>query len=230
MLWRQDVADWLGSAKAGVIGTAAPAFAFIASLSIETKNTITWIAQIGVFLTTIIAGLTTAYFTKRRSDREAEQAELDREAKEHADRAETAHNIAPNSEFTVLVLEDDTDTRRMYVRHLKAAGFEVVTAKNHTEALYVVEGSSISFEAAMLDLGLPDGNPIDVLDKLLARPETNVAVVTGGGDLEDEVKKRGVPIFRKPNINYKELISVLRGEPLQEQITRGMKDFHSESL
>lgn len=66
----------------------------------------------------------------------------------------------------VLVVEDDTALRDVLARGLREEGFEVVTARDGGSAMALSGGS---FDALVLDIGLPDADGRDLCQALRAR-------------------------------------------------------------
>jgi DNA-binding NtrC family response regulator len=83
----------------------------------------------------------------------------------------------------VLLVEDDQDVRRTFVRYLSAQGFLVEEAGTFAEAHKSFE--TIRPDLAVLDFRLPDGNALDLLPKL-KEVEANVPIIvlTGFGSME----------------------------------------------
>lgn len=64
----------------------------------------------------------------------------------------------------VLIVEDETSLRKHLARLLVQSGFEVVTAATRAEA--EARLAERYFAAMLLDVGLPDGDGLDLLDAL----------------------------------------------------------------
>lgn len=72
--------------------------------------------------------------------------------------------------LTVLLVEDDPAALRFYGDALIAAGFEVLLARNGTEAL--ARAHAESPDAVIADLGLPDFDGLEVCRQLRLDPAT----------------------------------------------------------
>src|SRR5579864_9026498 len=83
----------------------------------------------------------------------------------------------------VLLVEDDQDVRRAFVRYLSSQGFLVEEAGNFAEAYKSFE--TIRPDLAVLDFRLPDGTALDLLPKL-KELEANIPIIvlTGFGSME----------------------------------------------
>jgi DNA-binding NtrC family response regulator len=101
---------------------------------------------------------------------------------------------------TILLVEDETDLRHIVAESLEAQGFAVAQAADAADALGRLEG--FAYDGLVLDLALPDGNGMDVLDAALARyPGIRSVVMTGSGGVPEAVaaiKRGAIDFFTKP--------------------------------
>ena len=105
---------------------------------------------------------------------------------------------------TVLVIEDDADSREVLSRLLGAAGCDVRAAPSVGEALLVLEEWEPSH--ALLDLMLPDAGGVVFLRAVRRRQmPMRIAIVTGAGPESEAVQvaqRWGAnAVFHKP-INF----------------------------
>jgi DNA-binding NarL/FixJ family response regulator len=70
---------------------------------------------------------------------------------------------------TVLVVDDDPDFRRLAARMLRAMGMEVV-AEAGTVASALKAAADLRPDAALVDVGLPDGDGVTLAGELAALP------------------------------------------------------------
>jgi signal transduction histidine kinase/DNA-binding NarL/FixJ family response regulator len=85
----------------------------------------------------------------------------------------------------VLVVDDDPMTVRILARLLRQVGHDVTTARSLAEALAApIE----ELDLVVSDLGLPDGNGLDLMREIKARREIPGIALTGFGT-EDDVRK-----------------------------------------
>lgn len=78
----------------------------------------------------------------------------------------------------ILVVDDEKDVRAMMAIVLRVRHFEVVEAASAAAALAVFEGAS--FDAAIVDIFLADGNGFDLIHALRERaPRLPVVAVSG---------------------------------------------------
>lgn len=87
----------------------------------------------------------------------------------------------------VLVLEDQLELRRAIERHLKRQGAEVFGTDSVNEAVEAM-GKYPGFHAAIVDLWLPDGRGLDVLERLPSNVKRPACIVmTGEATVETAV-------------------------------------------
>jgi two-component system KDP operon response regulator KdpE len=85
----------------------------------------------------------------------------------------------------VLVVEDDSQMRRFLRTTLSALDYRVVEAETAAEAMVAV--TSHNPEVILLDLGLPDGDGIDVTRRIRAWNRVPIIVLSARGREEDKV-------------------------------------------
>ncbi|MFN3191979.1 MAG: ATP-binding protein [Aureliella sp.] len=96
-------------------------------------------------------------------------------------------NSPTDSTLTVLVIEDDADTRANLCDLLELDGYKVIVAACAEEARNCL--ASASPDIAILDRKLPDGMAETLLPDLLKRtPHTAFIVVTGYADMESAIQ------------------------------------------
>ena len=97
----------------------------------------------------------------------------------------------------LLIIEDETELRRMMAEALRDAGYVVETVKTYADAdekLHLYE-----YDCILLDLMLPDGNGLDLLKMLSARGSASRVIITSAKDsVEDKVE--GLEFRRQFNI------------------------------
>jgi CheY-like chemotaxis protein len=109
----------------------------------------------------------------------------------------------------VLVVEDDTDLRRMFRFALSLAGYDVREAVDGIDALQQLNSGLVP-EVIVLDLGLPRLSGYAVRDELAARPATRslpIVVITA----EPRWDQLGdvTCVLRKP-VDPERLLQVIR--------------------
>ncbi len=84
------------------------------------------------------------------------------------------------NDLNILLVEDDKIIQKVLTEVLKNAGYSCVCASSCEEALSLVEEGK--FSCALVDLGLPDGNGLDLLPEIRQRDAWLVPIIlTGDG-------------------------------------------------
>jgi two-component system response regulator PhoP len=87
----------------------------------------------------------------------------------------------------ILVVEDEQSLREQLSDRLKSAGYVVDSAKDGEEGLYF--GQEYQYDAAIVDLGLPKLNGIDLITRLRGEERRfPVLVLTARGNWQDKVE------------------------------------------
>lgn len=126
--------------------------------------------------------------------------------------------VSARARRTVLVVEDDRDTRQLLALTFKAAGFQAITVGDGVEALQVLE--TMTPTLIVLDLGLPRIDGRDVAREVTSRAETRdvpILVVTGSepSDLPPVACVLHKPVL--PEIVLETAEECLRRRPVQRQ-------------
>ena len=111
----------------------------------------------------------------------------------------------------ILVVEDSRDMLCFFSDVLREQGYEPHQAENAFAALELMEENT--FQAAILDVILPDLNGIDLMKKLRKiDPDLAPIIVTGHGDLESAVEalNDGAEEYLLKPINVPELQAILQ--------------------
>jgi DNA-binding response OmpR family regulator len=107
-----------------------------------------------------------------------------------------------NRQPTVLLVEDDEDTRFALTRILAREGYLVLTAATGHDAVGVLWDVSEPIDVVLLDVGLPDVSGVDLCARLRElRPATSVVVLTGEAEPADAARLLELGVrryFRKP--------------------------------
>jgi DNA-binding NtrC family response regulator len=121
---------------------------------------------------------------------------------------------------TILVVEDDPAFRDALVESLGSSGFAAAEAADAADATDRLKG--FAYDGLVIDLGLPDGNGLDVLEEAVARyPGISAVVITGYGGVAEAVSamKRGAADFLIKPFPLADLSRVLRVRQDQEENT-----------
>lgn len=114
------------------------------------------------------------------------------------------------AKFSILIVEDDDDIRRNMEDILSLDGYSVTSASHCLPAIAAIE--SESFDAAIVDWRLPDGDGDDLISLIVKhQPNTPVVVITGMREFDTAVRalRRGAYDFLVKPINPELLRSVL---------------------
>jgi signal transduction histidine kinase len=113
----------------------------------------------------------------------------------------------------ILVIDDEAGIRQGCCRVLRPQGFVVETAENIEEGLQKIQEGT--FDLVLLDVMLPDGKGIDLLEPIRARdPETVPIIITGYATVElavDTIKKGAYNFISKPFTADMLLMTVKQG-------------------
>src|SRR3989440_5611259 len=106
----------------------------------------------------------------------------------------------PESERTLLIVDDDAPLCQRLARAMERRGFAVSTADSVAEGVAAATAHPPAF--AVVDLRLGDGSGLDVVGALRdARPEARIVVLTGYGNIATAVaagKARALDYLPKP--------------------------------
>ncbi|GCF93061.1 DNA-binding response regulator [Enterococcus florum] len=80
----------------------------------------------------------------------------------------------------VFLVEDDQSIAKNLMLLLQAEGFELLHASSREEALALLE--SVTFDLALVDISLPDGNGFTVYTEIKAKQAVPVIFLTASGD------------------------------------------------
>lgn len=93
---------------------------------------------------------------------------------------------SPLSGLSLLLLDDDGLLRRRLSAYLSGLGAEVSEAKNIGEARNLL--GSLNFDLGLLDVNLPDGLGLEILEEKLFSEDAAVVIMTAEGGIDGAVK------------------------------------------
>jgi DNA-binding NtrC family response regulator len=93
---------------------------------------------------------------------------------------------SPIAGVSVMLLEDEVVLRKRLAAFLEREGAEVTAVATVANARQALDG--MSFDAAVIDVNLPDGRGTDLLRDKLFAPTTNVIVMTAEGGVAGAVE------------------------------------------
>jgi two-component system response regulator AtoC len=111
------------------------------------------------------------------------------------------------TQHLVLLVDDDPVFTQFTKNLLQEKGLKVVTAFNKAEGLSAFEGHS--FSCAVLDIFLPDGSGVDLIQPFRTHaPSTPIIMVSGQSDVEEVVRamKDGASDYIKKPFHGEELV------------------------
>jgi CheY-like chemotaxis protein len=117
------------------------------------------------------------------------------------------------SPSTVLLVDDDSDTRVIYGRILTRAGYRVVEAATGRDA--IATAGLMQPEIVVLDLGLPDMDGLDVARALRASSTTSAARIiiftayVSGAD-QAEARAAGCDLYLSKPIPPRDLVTLIQ--------------------
>lgn len=105
-----------------------------------------------------------------------------------------------NMKPKILLIEDEAGTRFGFVRYLSLAGYDVTEAENLSCADRL--SSSQKFDAVIIDINLPDGSGLDLIEKIRqGSSEISIIIITGAADIPlavDAMRKGADNFLTKP--------------------------------
>jgi two-component system cell cycle sensor histidine kinase/response regulator CckA len=110
--------------------------------------------------------------------------------------------VAPRGHETVLLVEDDTDVRRLTVRMLEKRGYTVLQASDGEQGLSVLEQYRDQIHLLVTDVVLPKMGGRALAERVLAqRPDIRVLFMSGYSDdvvLQHRLTEHDVILLQKP--------------------------------
>ena len=124
---------------------------------------------------------------------------------------------------SILIVEDDTDMARLNSRLLKRQGYDVFVACNAVEARAIV--LEISPDIFVMDIGLPDGNGLELCREFRKISDAPLIFLTGKSATQDKITglDSGGDYYLTKPYDKDELISIVqallrRAEQTQKKI------------
>ncbi|HEY3701802.1 MAG TPA: ATP-binding protein, partial [Acidimicrobiales bacterium] len=106
---------------------------------------------------------------------------------EPAGRTPAASGDVPPSSLRILVVEDEPATLRLMARLLRGLGHEAETAGTIAQAIEVFEAGE--FDLVVSDIGLPDGNGLDLMRRAVAHRGPVAAIALTGYGMEEDIRR-----------------------------------------
>ena len=115
-------------------------------------------------------------------------------------------------EVNILLVEDHQDTRNVLSTLLQHSGHTVIVAGNYGEALRLLVRTRIPADVLLCDLGLPDGDGLDLVGKAkILRPRIKTIAVTARASENDKELGRtaGFDYYVTKPLDYAQLRTLL---------------------
>jgi two-component system chemotaxis response regulator CheY len=122
-----------------------------------------------------------------------------------------------------LVVDDQPDIRRLFVRALLRGGIEAIEARSGVEALALARGTVFDF--VVTDVEMPDMNGVELcrqLRQLNVAPTIPIVVVTGAPSQADDATAAGCTVVLAKPCPPKLLLTTIQ-QLLIRQITSAAK-------
>jgi len=119
----------------------------------------------------------------------------------------------------ILLVDDDEAIRRIYGTALSREGFQVVTAESVDAAGEVVDAQPWPFDAAVIDLVLPDGWGSSLALSLRERQPDVRIIYMSGFTTTDPILRDGIEdhmVFLEKPFTLQELLKAIRN-PLEDR-------------
>ena len=110
----------------------------------------------------------------------------------------------------LLVVEDDDQLRKALALTLRARGYDVRTAAKGADAIAAVQ--AVRLDAVILDLGLPDIDGVEVIERVRATSSVPIVVLSARRDQSDKVSAldAGADDYLTKPFGIEELLARLR--------------------
>ena len=110
----------------------------------------------------------------------------------------------------ILVVEDDAPVRNLITTTLKAHDYKFITAQNGNNA--IMEASSHNPDIVLLDLGLPDMDGVEVIERIRTWSEMPIIVISARSEDKDKIDAldSGADDYLTKPFSVEELLARLR--------------------
>ena len=110
----------------------------------------------------------------------------------------------------ILVVEDDAPVRNLITTTLKAHDYKFITAQNGNNA--IMEASSHNPDIVLLDLGLPDMDGVEVIERIRTWSEMPIIVISARSEDKDKIDAldAGADDYLTKPFSVEELLARLR--------------------
>ena len=114
------------------------------------------------------------------------------------------------NKLTILVVEDDAPVRNLITTTLKAHDYKFITAQNGNNA--IMEASSHNPDIVLLDLGLPDMDGVEVIERIRTWSDMPIIVISARSEDKDKIDAldAGADDYLTKPFSVEELLARLR--------------------
>ena len=116
---------------------------------------------------------------------------------------------------TVLVIDADAGIRRAFARILQKSGYTTDVAQDRKEALQ--KAVTNRYDVVLVDVSLPDGNGLELLDQMHRINQEVVTIVITGDHIAFDKNTHVDASFLKP-VKPQELLAVIEQKTAQKHI------------
>ena len=115
-----------------------------------------------------------------------------------------------NNNYNILVVEDDAPVRNLITTTLKANEYKFITAANGSDA--IMSAVSHNADIVLLDLGLPDMDGVDVIEKIRSWSNVPIIVISARSEISDKIEAldAGADDYLTKPFSVEELLARLR--------------------
>jgi CheY-like chemotaxis protein len=108
--------------------------------------------------------------------------------------------MSPQPAARILFVDDDTPVRELGAMILKTAGYDVVTAKDATDAIRLCHTTSQPINLLVTDIKMPGPSGIELVENLMSTGFIRRALLTSGYIEESDRRRVGreVQFLQKP--------------------------------
>lgn len=112
--------------------------------------------------------------------------------------------------WKIMVVEDDAPVRHLITVSLSAEGYAVIAAQSAAEAVQLA--ATQNPDMILLDLGLPDGDGVEVIEKVRLWTETPIIVISARDEDADKIEAldAGADDYLTKPFSVAELLARLR--------------------
>ena len=130
----------------------------------------------------------------------------------------------------ILVVEDDSSVRNLITTTLKAHDYRYLVATNGSSA--ILEASSHNPDIVFLDLGLPDMDGIQVIEKIRSWSNMPIIVISARSEDSDKIEAldAGADDYLTKPFSVEELLARLRVTQRRLNITSGSNNTESATF